>query len=221
MKVVAVVPARGGSKGIKNKNLYHVNGMPLIGYSLKTALACSDINSIFVSSDCDSILDYSKTFQGVSTLKRPSELATDDASSVDVLLHLLSEIKGEKFTHVLYLEPTSPFRSLSTINKSIEKLKYCKSTITVVESDGIYGHIEGELFKPFIADEARRRQDRRMKYKECSVVYGLDIENFEKTKMISDKYAYPIVIDELEALDINNYNDISYMEYILASGKVL
>ena len=116
-------------------------------------------------------------------IKRPKELATDTASSDSVLLHALEQLSQE-YTHVLFAEPTSPFRSIETIERTISLLSHYNSTMTVVEENSIFGYIRSEKFLPLVKGEARRRQLREPKYKESSSLYGLLIDTFRKRKTI-------------------------------------
>jgi CMP-N,N'-diacetyllegionaminic acid synthase len=212
MKICAVVPARGGSKGIPHKNIHKVCGIPLINYTLETLLKVDDIDTIIVSTDCHEIASVVKKYSPlIQVIHRPEILATDTASSDDVLLHVSDQV-NQKYTHFLFAEPTSPFRTIETIEKTISCLSKNQSTMTVVEENSIFGYIESDRFLPLIKGEARRRQCRVPKYKEASVLYGILIDAFIKRHTIYDPEAYPIVISANEGLDINEYSDLSLME---------
>ena len=213
------MPAREGSKGIKNKNLYPVLGVPLIQFTLDTALKSDLIDKVVVSSDSDKILRFASTFPGVDSLKRPVRLATDRASSIDVLIHVLNAYSEQSFTHILFMEPTSPLRSLELIRKTVNLLKKHKATMTVVKAEGIYGFIRHNRFVPLVENEPRRRQDREAKFKECSTLYGLEIDHFYKNKVIADSQAFPIIISKNEALDINSMEDIDKFRKLLQDVK--
>lgn len=212
VKLCAVVPARGGSKGIPNKNITMVCGIPLINYTLETLLKVDAIHAIFVSTDCDKIASVVHNYNaGIQVIKRPEALASDTASSDDVLLHALEEVSGD-YTHVLFAEPTSPFRTIETIEKTIDRLLDNESTMTVVEENAIFGYIRADRFLPLIKGEARRRQCREPKYKEVSLLYGMSIDAFKLRRTIYDPEAFPIVISAEEGLDINEYSDLRLME---------
>lgn len=212
MKICAVVPARGGSKGIPNKNIVRVHGIPLINYTLKTLLKADVIHAVIVSTDCDKIATVVQNYDAaVQVMKRPKALASDTASSDNVLLHVLERV-SDKYTHVLFAEPTSPFRTIETIKKTIELLRENQSTMTVVEENSIFGHIKSNRFLPLIKNEARRRQCREPKYKEVSLLYGMSIDSFKKRQTIYDPEAYPIIISSEEGIDINEYSDLRLME---------
>jgi CMP-N-acetylneuraminic acid synthetase len=122
MKVLGIIPARGGSKGIYNKNLKLLGGKPLIYYTIQAALKSEMLDTVIVSSDCGKILDYAQQFRGITIpFVRPVHLASDFASSFEVVKHSIDFFRqnGSDFDCVMLLQPTSPFRSGSLIDKSM------------------------------------------------------------------------------------------------------
>lgn len=117
MKYLGVIPARSGSKGIKNKNKKLLKGKPLIQYSIEAALN-SKIDSIVVSTDDEEIIEIAHLYN-LTVIKRPSKLAQDDTPTLPVLQHALAEV-NEAFDAVITLQPTSPLRTSHHINKAIE-----------------------------------------------------------------------------------------------------
>ncbi|EIA0386476.1 acylneuraminate cytidylyltransferase family protein, partial [Campylobacter jejuni] len=105
---LAIIPARAGSKGIKNKNLALLHDRPLLYYTINAAKNSKYVDKIVLSSDGDDILEYGQT-QGVDVLKRPKELALDDTTSDKVVLHTLSFYKD--YENIVLLQPTSPLRT--------------------------------------------------------------------------------------------------------------
>lgn len=122
--VVGIILARGGSKGIPNKNILQVGGKPLIAWSIEHSLESKKINSTWVSSDSQEILDIAKKY-GAKTIKRPKEFSSDNASSESAWLHAIDMIEkeGEKIDLVVGLQPTSPIRHKSDLDQSISLLK--------------------------------------------------------------------------------------------------
>ncbi|MEM5557225.1 acylneuraminate cytidylyltransferase family protein [Aliarcobacter cryaerophilus] len=117
MKILGVIPARGGSKGIPKKNIKLLNGKPLISYTIEAALA-SNLNRVIVSTDCEEIAGVSKHY-GVEVMMRPSHLAEDKTPTLPVLQDVVAKLE-EKYDAVMTLQPTSPLRTVEDINKSIE-----------------------------------------------------------------------------------------------------
>ena len=113
MNIVAIIPARSGSKGIPNKNLKDVGGKPLICWSIEAAIQSKYINKIVVTSDGDDILEISSKYEEVTALKRPERLAQDNTPTTPVVTHALESlaIDQDTFEYLILLQPTSPLRT--------------------------------------------------------------------------------------------------------------
>ena len=124
MKILAIIPARGGSKGLVNKNILKLNGHPLIAYSIKSALDSELINKVIVSTDSKKIAKISEKYGAEVPFIRPSEYAQDDSTDYDVFLHALKWLKKNKEyspDYVIQLRPTSPIRDKKLIDNCINK----------------------------------------------------------------------------------------------------
>lgn len=124
MEVLAIIPARGGSKGLVNKNILPLLGHPLISYSIKAGLESKLISRVIVSTDSNVIAERSLKYGAEVPFKRPDELAQDDTLDIDVFIHALSWLKeneGYCPNFVVQLRPTSPVRKVDMIDGSIEK----------------------------------------------------------------------------------------------------
>ncbi|MDO3695127.1 acylneuraminate cytidylyltransferase family protein [Wenyingzhuangia sp. chi5] len=123
MKVLGIIPARGGSKGVPRKNIKLLGGKPLIQYTSEVALASKWIDTVVLSSDDDEIIEVSKKIGIVVPFKRPSDLAIDTTPTLPVIQHALTYYKsiGVDFDAVCLLQVTSPFRTVDFLNKAIEK----------------------------------------------------------------------------------------------------
>lgn len=143
--LLALIPARSGSKSIKNKNLALLGGKPLIYYTIDSAKKAHCIDTIVVSSDGDSILQYAHS-QGVFVLNRPSELAQDFSQTSEVVAHTLGHFKD--FSEIIILQPTSPFRTSTDIENAHKIFKDTNANALIsVES------IDNKILKAFIANE--------------------------------------------------------------------
>ena len=123
--IVAIIPARGGSKGIPKKNLLPVDGQPLIRWSINKAKGCDALNgNIYVTSDDQEILDAAKEF-GATPILRPHEISGDKATSESALLHALEEIESQKgqVDAIVFLQPTSPLRESKDIENALDKFQ--------------------------------------------------------------------------------------------------
>ena len=120
MKVLGLIPARGGSKGVPGKNLRRIAGVTLVGWTVRSALA-SSLDRLVVSTDSREIADEASRVGADVPFIRPSELAQDSSLTIDVVKHALRELKDD-WDAVMILQPTSPFRSALDINTCVEML---------------------------------------------------------------------------------------------------
>ena len=138
MSIYCLIPARGGSKRIKNKNLLKLKGKPLINHTIKHALNSKKINKIFVSTDEEKIIKILP--KNIYVIKRPINLSGDSVSTEEVIFHFLNKLKKEKMKapkYIVLLQCTSPFREKNDIDKSISLLisKKYDSVWTVSQTD--------------------------------------------------------------------------------------
>jgi N-acylneuraminate cytidylyltransferase len=140
-KIVAIIPARGGSKGIPGKNITTVCGHPLIAWSIMQARNSNLIHSVWVTSDSEDILEVAKKY-GAKTIKRPEELSGDSATSESAWAHALSEIEvlGQTIEYVVGMQPTSPIRGENDLDNAIESvaLNQLDSLLSVVEVEDYF-----------------------------------------------------------------------------------
>ena len=123
MKVLGVIPARGGSVGVKRKNLRDLGGLPLVAHSIKSALASEHLTEFCVSTEDEEIANVAKSFDAPVPFVRPLHLAPDVKSEL-VVQHAVEEYEkvGQYFDAVMMLQPTSPFRTSSTIDQAIKMM---------------------------------------------------------------------------------------------------
>ena len=138
-KILSVILARGGSKGIPKKNITRINNHPLISYSICAAKNSKHIDKIIVSSDSDEIIKWSLKYGVDAVIKRPKRLASDKATSVDALYHAVKEsekIFNTKFDYIIELPCVSPLRDHNDINFALNKLHNSKidSVISYVDT---------------------------------------------------------------------------------------
>ncbi len=143
LKTIAIIMARGGSKGLKGKNLKLLNGKPLIAYTIKDALDSGVCDTVLVTSDDDEIIKVSKKFGATVSFKRPPELAKDDVPPEPVIQHALTEhekITKKKFDIVVYLQPTDIFRPKNVIKDCVDKLSNNPKLDTVFSAYKTHKH---------------------------------------------------------------------------------
>lgn len=142
MNTLALIPARGGSKGVVRKNIRLLDGRPLIGWTFESVKNLGDDVFVAVSTDDQEIANYSR-LNNIEVIKRPFALASDFAPMVDVVRHAMKELEASqqlKFARVLLLQPTSPFRNRSDVVEAISQFERDKSDslITVHQLESIH-----------------------------------------------------------------------------------
>jgi CMP-N,N'-diacetyllegionaminic acid synthase len=173
MTTLAVIPARGGSKGVPLKNLFPLAGTPLIVHTIREARRSRHINRLVVSTDSSAIADVSRR-AGAEVVMRPAELATDEAATELALIHALDwlhDADGFAPDLVLTLEPTSPLRTARLIDVCVETLladNTADSVVTVTETRDCLGTVHDGRFAHLDPTQPRRRQDRQPLYKETA-----------------------------------------------------
>lgn len=217
---LAIIPARGGSKRLPKKNILDLNGKPLIAWSIEAALKSTYIDKIIVTSDDEKILEISDKF-GVNTITRPSELASDTATTFDAIKHTIENT--ENHDYIVLLQPTSPLRTEKHINEAIELLeeKNADAIISVCEMDHspLWSNIlpEDLSMTSFLRDEVlnKRSQDLENYYRLNGAIYICKIDKLleEKTFFVKkDIFAY--VMNRKSSIDIDEEIDFKFAEII-------
>lgn len=223
MKVLGVIPARGGSKSIPLKNIKLLGGKPLIYYTIKSAQTSGVFNKLVVSSDSEEILSVARRFD-VEVIKRPTEFATDTSRTEEALIHAIEYLKvKESFSPdiVVTIEPTAPFRSVQTIQKTIQAFSDSKidSAMAVLETRSCYGKIIDGAFDYLIKNQPRRRQEREPLYQESGTIYATRRDTLLEKKSVLGNRIAPIIVPEIEAVDINESIDFELAEFYMERLK--
>lgn len=211
MKILGLIPARGGSKSIPLKNIKILKGKPLIHYSIETAIKSKIFDNIVVSTDSKKISSKCKKFDKIYIFNRDKKISLDKSPTEDVVKDVLIKLK-KKFNYspdyIFILEPTSPLRSTKTIRKAknILKNKKVNSLITVKEIGNIPGKIKQNKFH-YNEKRINRRQERQKYYEESSTLYCVKHTYFLMTNKIVSKRPFCFSVDKKEAIDINDYDD--------------
>ncbi len=221
---IALITARGGSKGLPRKNILPLNGKPMIAWTIEAALQCEKIDQVYVSSEDEEILNISKDF-GAETIIRPLDLASDDASSHSVITHAIENLNNKKIypSTMVLLQPTSPLRTSDDITNALSIFvdKHADCVISVFEPSHtpIKAYIENNdgsltgLFSP----EApyTRRQDLPKAYQPNGAIYAFDVNQFSKNQYIPRQNVYPYVMSEINSIDVDTIDDLHKIEAIL------
>lgn len=181
--IIAIIPARGGSKGLPGKNILPLCGKPLIAWSIDKAAKSRYLDQVLVSTDSPEIADVARRHGANVPFLRPAELATDDASTYDVIRHVLEYCRtaqGSEFNYVVLLEPTSPLREDGDIDRMLEALDGRTEEFDAIVSIGevtqhpsIMKRLIGDRIEPFSSALAQtnRRQDNGPAYFPYGVAY--------------------------------------------------
>ena len=216
-KILAIIPARGGSKGLPRKNILNLAGKPLIAWTIEASLNSEYITKTVVSSENNEILDISKQYKA-DTIKRPDKLALDTTASEPVIKHTIEELKAEnqEFDYLVLLQPTSPLRDEKNIDDALNMLFKSDATalISVSEIDNKIlkafkenknGFIEGisnDKF-PFM-----RRQDLPKTYLGNGAIYIIKADQFMKNISLFTNKTISYIMDKIQSMDIDTKEDL-------------
>ena len=231
MKVIAIIPARSGSKGVINKNIKLLGKKPLIAYTIEEAKKSKLIDKLVVSTDSLEIAEIAEKFGANVPFIRPAELATDTSLTYDVIKHCIDhfEILGEKFDIILLLQPTVPFRKLDHIDKSIQMLKKSSSFTSVVSIVNVDGNhplrmkkIEKEFLRNYIDQETENMAPRASLpkvYIRSGSIYCILVKNFQTEISLVSRDCAPLILSEEETINIDSQLDFNFCEFLLNRNK--
>jgi len=229
MRILAVIPARGGSKGIHKKNIVKINNIPLIGYTIESALGSKYITDVVVSTEDEEIASISKKIGADVPFIRPKNLAFDDTESFPVIKHSLffmEKVNNFKYDAVLMLQPTSPLRTSKHIDESIEIFNTnkhkCDSVVSVVSVGGNHPfrmkRMVGDRLVNFIDQgfwDMRPRQSLPNVYIRNGAIYLIKRESFiEKNQLIGD-LCLGYVMSDHDSVNIDTPIDLKIAELLL------
>ena len=218
-RFIAVIPARGGSKGVPRKNIKLLAGRPLIAYTIDQARSVAELDRVVVSTD-DREIRATALALGAEVIDRPADLATAEARTEAALLHVLDAVaqRGEQFDYIVVLEPTSPFRSPDLIRESLRLITTAdaESLLAVRAVHEITGTIDdGGYFRPFVLGQPRRRQERTPSFGEASTIYICRVDYLRRTGSLVAEDWLAIEVPAEQAVDINTPEDFEYCEFLL------
>ena len=229
MRVLGIIPARGGSKAIPDKNIVLICGKPLICYTIEAAQKSRLLTRCIVSTDSEKIADVCRKAGADIPFMRPSELAGDDAPTLPVLLHALDALQ-EAYDAVMILQPTSPLRLTLDIDNSIDLLSnnsYADSVISVVKVGDHHParmkFIEkGYLMDPPFAEafEGQRRQDLHPCYLRNGAIYLTRTKVMREQRTLKGERCLAYVMPEDRSVNIDSHLDVKMAQtLILEAGE--
>lgn len=225
-KVLAVIPARGGSKGLPGKNIRHLLDKPLIAWSINQVQESKYVDEIFVSTDSREIADVAEQYGVKVTDLRPEELSSDTASSMDVILYTIEllEKQDEVFDIVIMVEPTSPLREPEDIDKSIELLvntDKAESVVGICEVEGAHPDFLIELNNNFLVPyvnkdfTVKRRQDITPMFFFEGTVYTSFVNSIKSHKNFYHEKTIGYVVPKWKSFEVDDKLDFVVIEAIL------
>lgn len=226
MKNIALIPARGGSKGVINKNLKHIAGYPLIYWSIKHALETNRVSSVYVSTDSPEIAEVAKFYGAEVPFLRPTEYAQDDSTTESVMLHFGRWLLENKIhcDNLVLLQPTSPLRLFGTLQNAIFQFEKsgADSLVSVYETHKFFWQrsVEGILKSSYDYFTRPRRQDIKpedRQYMETGSIYISEFPGFMKAHNRLFGEVELFVMNEIEAIEIDSDVDFRICESLFDS----
>lgn len=231
-RIIAIIPARGGSKGLPGKNIRLLNSKPLIAWSIEQALNSIYVDTVMVTTDDGHIAEIAGNFGAEVPFLRPIHLATDTANTYDVIRHTIDFYSNQKqyFEYVLLLEPTSPLRQKNDIDRAIETLdENCHQYHSLVTLGEVSTHPcilkkfdeSGLGIIPYVKDEKQtyRRQDNAPAYFPYGVAYLAKVNELLKENTFYMKQCMGMKIERSQCYEIDDLYDFLCVEAIMKNEK--
>ena len=223
LKILALIPARGGSKGIKNKNIFPLCGKPLISYTINVALKSKYIDDAVVTTDSKEIAAVAEECGADVPFLRPKELAEDNSTTLDAVVHAIKELDSmsRRYDILVLLQPTQPLRTAKDVDAAIETFidRGRRDLVSVCEVDDhpllIRSVSEsGELKKLIDCSSTCRRQDMPKFYRVNGCIYINNIEDIDENTSFNDN-PIPFIMKKSHSVDIDEMSDLNTAEYYL------
>jgi CMP-N-acetylneuraminic acid synthetase len=222
MKIIAIIPARGGSKGIPRKNLVPIKGKPLLAYSIEAALEAHCFDLVLVSTDDEEIAGVARGLGAQVPFLRSPELAGDKAKTVDAIIECLDRLE-QTYDAVCLLQPTAPLRSVDDILQSIDVFlqEECDSLVSVCRLEEPHPYklksIDDGYVVPFIPGSGSEipRQDLPPAYMLTGAIYIIKVDVLKAKKSFFGDKTVPYFMPEERSVNIDSVKDIYLTEYYL------
>ena len=219
LRILGLIPARGGSKGIPKKNLYLFNKKPLIQWTIESALESNLLDEIIVSTDDEDIANFSRS-QGIEVpFLREQYLAQDNSLIMDTVLKVLEKLNS--FDFILLLQPTSPLRTKEDIVNiiNLQKKYNASSVVSVCEAKENPAHfyeinVDNYLSKSFKQLKESNRQEYKKNYILNGALYLSSVKYLKKHKSFITNKTIPYVMQREKSIDIDDITDIKWGEFI-------
>jgi CMP-N,N'-diacetyllegionaminic acid synthase len=222
-RVLAVIAARGGSKGLPRKNLRELGGKPLIAWSIEAARHSQYVDRAIVSTDDAEIAEVARHWAGDVPFLRPAELATDEAPIISSLLHAADSL-AERYRYVVLLQATSPFRLGSDIDAALELCckqgaPACVSVTPVPKARWMQEINATGYLVPLFPNEGTRRQELQQAYQPNGAVYIAELDWLRRKNAFYTPDTLAYVMPPERSLDIDTILDFHFAEAFLQASQ--
>lgn len=226
--MLAIIPARCGSKGLPGKNIRSLCGKPMIAYTIEAALESKYIDNVIVSTDCKEIEDVAKKFGAKSHFLRPEELALDNSKAIDNYIYTVDRLNNDfdyNIDNFVVLQPTSPLRHAQDIDGAIELFNHKKADSVVSyteEHHPVEWHkyiAEDGKFENIFNETLLNRQDYQISYFPNGSIFVFNYELIKRKQYYSDN-SYAHVMPRSRSVDIDTLEDFEYAEFIMQRNKI-
>jgi len=227
---VGIITARAGSKGLKNKNINKIGGVPLIDHTVLTALESEIFEHIYISTDIELVFSKYKKNNLVTLIKRPEHLCQDDSNQVDVVNHVLDNIilTRKNLTSFVLLQPTTPFKTAREIRSGVKILSNpdVESVIGVCElvnhpSDYLFIDSNNKLKNLIHESKNKRRQEFSKYYFNNGAFYGCKFDFFKKNQIFYDQNSKILKMNNFSFVDIDTQFDFIIAKSLFKEFKNL
>lgn len=225
-RIIAIIPARSGSKGLPNKNIRSLNGKPLIAYSIEAAKESGIFDEIFLSTDSQEYADIAVQYGANVPFLRSDNLATANASTWDCVIEAIENYQkgGKNYDIFVLLQPTSPLRTAQDIAAAVELMiaKNADSVVSVSEADHSplwYNTLpESKSLNGFLRPEimTKNRQQLPTYYRVNGAIYIVSTAYFSRTQNIYDGNSFAYIMPRRNSIDIDNLLGFSIAEYLIS-----
>lgn len=217
MKTIAIIPARGGSKRLPDKNILLLGDIPLIAHSILYAQSNAVIDEVYVSTDNQNIKEIALKF-GAKVIDRPENISGDFEPTISALKHVLESIETD-VENVILLQPTNPLRPENLLKEAFDLYQHgiYNSLFTVSRNYQKFGKIINNKFVPFNYEVGQRSQDLEPLFFENGLLYITKAKLILENIIISQD-AFPLEIDHIFTnVDIDDQDDFNYAEYLFTT----
>lgn len=224
-KTLAFIPARAGSKGVKDKNINELAGKPLIAYTIEEAAKSKIFEDIVVSTDSTKIAEVARLYGANVPFLRPKELALDDSPTMDAIFHCLDYMinNGKKYDIIMLLQPTSPLRQWYHIKEAYKLFNEKQADFVVslceCEHSPLWTNTIDEDLRMdnFIRQEVKnvRRQDLATYYRLNGAVYVAKVDKLLEEKSFFGRNSYAYIMNKYSSVDIDSIEDFEFAEFVL------